>query len=548
MTVMKIMSYPSASYNEKYADLSNPDYLPTPSHMRPILHQENAFRWPHANNPSTDRPSTYNHTPYFQEKTPPRVDFRYADLRYPHEPTRNRHDAASILQYNDQQRLHDFHMQQFQKNTDVRSGQTSTEVRFPTSASPSCLKKPLHDSYDGRTPFEDAHLSHINLPKHSFTPPIDVRHPINSSPYPPPQTNTRTFTETRFTPEPSTEAPTPSSSNQPVYTSKEIALPVLLNQMEKATSPMEKIMKLNVKNETVFSANEKLTDEHDTEKLTSSAECSSTKKTETGKIKNENERKTEEDEKEEKHSTKTLTQELKNEQKTEIGSTSSEKKKSPGSNSPDNGLPSYTAMIAQAILKKEGSKSTLSDIYEYMEKHFPSLERRGTGWRNCVRHTLSLNDCFIKLHRPENGRSCNWAVHPSYFDSFSRGDYRKRRALRKRPRGLQWIDPIMLGGYPFAREHEIMHQELDQQQSPFYHYPQTAPGIWSSPQPLYTNPNIGQASPNHLQHFPQPPPPPMMHPLYPTHPSHHGHLHSNHCSNPDCYCQYNKNNYRIYTP
>ena len=102
-------------------------------------------------------------------------------------------------------------------------------------------------------------------------------------------------------------------------------------------------------------------------------------------------------------------------------------------------LPSYTAMIAQAILSKEGHRSTLSDIYEYMNKSFPALERRGTGWRNCVRHTLSLNDCFIKLHRPENGRSCNWAVHPTYFESFSRGDYRKRRSIRKRARNLPWL-------------------------------------------------------------------------------------------------------------
>ena len=105
-----------------------------------------------------------------------------------------------------------------------------------------------------------------------------------------------------------------------------------------------------------------------------------------------------------------------------------------------NTLPSYTAMIAQAILSQATQKTTLSEIYEFMERRFPPLKEKGNGWRNCVRHTLSLSDCFIKLHRPENGRSCHWAVHPSYLPRFIRGDYRKRRQSRSRrnlPNGQQ---------------------------------------------------------------------------------------------------------------
>ena len=268
----------------------------------------------------------------------------------------------------------------------------------------------------------------------------------------------------------------------------------------------------------------------------------------------------------------------------------------------DNGLPSYTAMIAQAILKKETSKSTLSDIYEYMEKYFPSLEKRGTGWRNCVRHTLSLNDCFIKLHRPENGRSCNWAIHPTYHESFSKGDYRKRRALRKRPRGLQWIDPALLTGYQFGREHgEVygeMHHHHHQPQSPYYHHypPHAHHPHPSSPQSYYHHPPSGNynnqnnyaiPSPSQ-QHFQQQPQhhqqqqQPQQHPqqstinnLAPSHHQNHHHQqtsymtapqthhpsHTNtnthhhnlpnepHCTNPDCHCQYSRQMFnRVYTP
>jgi len=95
---------------------------------------------------------------------------------------------------------------------------------------------------------------------------------------------------------------------------------------------------------------------------------------------------------------------------------------------------SYTAMIAQAIMRMPFKRATLSEIYTFMTNAFEILKKRGNGWRNCVRHTLSLNECFVKLNRPENGRSCNWTIHPSYFDSFGRGDYRKRRSNRKKMR------------------------------------------------------------------------------------------------------------------
>ena len=69
---------------------------------------------------------------------------------------------------------------------------------------------------------------------------------------------------------------------------------------------------------------------------------------------------------------------------------------------------SYTSMIAQSIMRSHYKRATLSEIYNYMTNTFEVLKKRGNGWRNCVRHTLSLNECFVKLNRPENGRSCNW--------------------------------------------------------------------------------------------------------------------------------------------
>ena len=95
-------------------------------------------------------------------------------------------------------------------------------------------------------------------------------------------------------------------------------------------------------------------------------------------------------------------------------------------------IPSYTCMIAQAILSSRDRKITLGEIYEYIERTYPAIEHKVKGWRNCVRHNLSLNDCFLKIGPSGHGRGNNWTVHPSYVDSFLRGHFRKRIAGRRR--------------------------------------------------------------------------------------------------------------------
>lgn len=58
---------------------------------------------------------------------------------------------------------------------------------------------------------------------------------------------------------------------------------------------------------------------------------------------------------------------------------------------------SYIALIAKAILESEERRLNLGSIYNWIEKHYPFYKNKGQGWRNSVRHNLSLNDCFIKV-------------------------------------------------------------------------------------------------------------------------------------------------------
>ncbi|XP_055690012.1 forkhead box protein L3 isoform X2 [Lutzomyia longipalpis] len=92
---------------------------------------------------------------------------------------------------------------------------------------------------------------------------------------------------------------------------------------------------------------------------------------------------------------------------------------------------SYIGLIAMAILSSPESKLVLSDIYQHILDHYPYFRSRGPGWRNSIRHNLSLNDCFVKAGRSANGKGHYWAIHPANVDDFRKGDFRRRKAQRK---------------------------------------------------------------------------------------------------------------------
>lgn len=92
---------------------------------------------------------------------------------------------------------------------------------------------------------------------------------------------------------------------------------------------------------------------------------------------------------------------------------------------------SYIGLIAIAILGSPECKMVLSDIYQHILDNYPYFRSRGPGWRNSIRHNLSLNDCFVKAGRSANGKGHYWAVHPANVDDFKKGDFRRRKAQRK---------------------------------------------------------------------------------------------------------------------
>ncbi|KAJ6654456.1 hypothetical protein lerEdw1_006877 [Lerista edwardsae] len=92
---------------------------------------------------------------------------------------------------------------------------------------------------------------------------------------------------------------------------------------------------------------------------------------------------------------------------------------------------SYIALISTAILSSPEKKLLLSDIYQWIMDKYPYFKNKEKSWRNSVRHNLSLNECFIKAGRSDNGKGHFWAIHPANLDDFSKGDYHRRRARRR---------------------------------------------------------------------------------------------------------------------
>ena len=92
---------------------------------------------------------------------------------------------------------------------------------------------------------------------------------------------------------------------------------------------------------------------------------------------------------------------------------------------------SYIGLIGKAILSSPQQKLVLGDIYSYILTNYPYFRNKGPGWRNSIRHNLSLNDCFVKMGRSPNGKGHFWAINPINYDDFSRGEYKRKRAPRR---------------------------------------------------------------------------------------------------------------------
>ncbi|XP_022130763.2 forkhead box protein O isoform X1 [Pieris rapae] len=78
---------------------------------------------------------------------------------------------------------------------------------------------------------------------------------------------------------------------------------------------------------------------------------------------------------------------------------------------------SYADLITQAITSSQDKRLTLSQIYEWMVQNVPYFKDKGdsnssAGWKNSIRHNLSLHNRFMRVQNEGTGKSSWWMINP----------------------------------------------------------------------------------------------------------------------------------------
>uniref|UniRef100_UPI00398EC41A forkhead box protein O3B n=1 Tax=Pristiophorus japonicus TaxID=55135 RepID=UPI00398EC41A len=92
---------------------------------------------------------------------------------------------------------------------------------------------------------------------------------------------------------------------------------------------------------------------------------------------------------------------------------------------------SYADLITKAIESSPDKRLTLSQIYDWMVRTVPYFKDKGdsnssAGWKNSIRHNLSLHSRFIRVQNEGTGKSSWWMINP---DGGKGGKSPRRRAV-----------------------------------------------------------------------------------------------------------------------
>ncbi|XP_061559268.1 LOW QUALITY PROTEIN: forkhead box protein O1-A-like [Phycodurus eques] len=78
---------------------------------------------------------------------------------------------------------------------------------------------------------------------------------------------------------------------------------------------------------------------------------------------------------------------------------------------------SYADLITRAIESSAEKRLTLSQIYDWMVQSVPYFKDKGdsnssAGWKNSIRHNLSLHSRFVRIQNEGTGKSSWWMLNP----------------------------------------------------------------------------------------------------------------------------------------
>lgn len=90
---------------------------------------------------------------------------------------------------------------------------------------------------------------------------------------------------------------------------------------------------------------------------------------------------------------------------------------------------SFSCLIFMAIENSPSKALPVKDIYSWILNHFPYFQQAPNGWKNSVRHNLSLNKCFRKIEKKGQNiaKGSLWSIDPEFRPNLI-------QALQKGPR------------------------------------------------------------------------------------------------------------------
>ncbi|KAG9104225.1 hypothetical protein FRC06_004442 [Ceratobasidium sp. 370] len=139
----------------------------------------------------------------------------------------------------------------------------------------------------------------------------------------------------------------------------------------------------------------------------------------------------------------------------------------------------FTTLIRYAIKGSPKGRLLLEEIYQAIQSRYPFFTTAPAGWKNSVRHTLSLMTCFEKVPRllTEPGKGSYWTVNDSM-------PHAKPSRVRVRKRKTRTDDSDSTFGTPLSAP-DTFPSEMETASTPINEdYYRAPPFGWTSE--LYT--------------------------------------------------------------
>lgn len=128
---------------------------------------------------------------------------------------------------------------------------------------------------------------------------------------------------------------------------------------------------------------------------------------------------------------------------------------------------SYADLITKAIQNSPEQRLTLSQIYDWMVQNVPYFKDKGdstssAGWKNSIRHNLSLHSRFMRVQNEGTGKSSWWVLNPDAkpgktprrrAGSMETKSYEKRRGrVKKKVEAVRAAMENMMNGSPSGED------------------------------------------------------------------------------------------------